>query len=270
MTFSENIRAPDPSAPDPGTPQRVWGMWRLAGLIVSALVLAIGLSLFSMRAYAAFIPVPGVQGPHLQLLSDPYPAYFSDLTPGPLSQWQIEARTSDPAGTLTVEFAPTGALITQPIDGLQIQVQRCDAVWTNLSTNPYCSDSSQNVFGPAAANTMPLGTAIDLGGITAAKGKFLLVTLWLPDTPYARADKSLQGLSGSIGLGLTAAGTTATTTTTVGSGTPPPTVTATKKLALTGADALPLALLALGTAGIGTVIAGARKIRAANAGRATS
>lgn len=266
MTIPADIRAPGQRQQ-----QRVWGATRLSALILASLVMAVGLSLFSMRASAAFVPIPDAQGPHLQLQSDPYPAQFLGMSPGSVAQWQISAATADPVASLTVEFVHGGALVTQPIDGLQVQVQRCDAAWLTVATAPVCSDNRQNVFGPAAANSLPVGTHTDLAGITSAKGKYLLVTMSLPDTAYARADKTLQGLSGTLSFGLTAAGTTATRTTVIGTDTSPPvTPPVSKILALTGADALPLLLLALGAVGLGIIVSGARKIRASNADRATA
>jgi hypothetical protein len=264
MTLFADIRSPHPDSQ-----RRVWGVARLSALILTSLMIAGGLSLVSMRASAAFLPVQGAQGPHLRLQSDPSPAQFLDLSPGSVAQWQISASVVDTVASLTVEFVHGGALVTQPIDGLQVQVQRCDAPWSNVATSPACSENRQNVFGPAAASSMPVGTHTNLGGITSARDKFLLVTMSLPNTAYARADKSLQGLSGTLSFGLTAADATATTTTVIGTNSRPVPALRPKVLAFTGADAVPLGLLALGAAGLGIIISGARKIRASNAGRQT-
>jgi hypothetical protein len=222
-------------------------------LIAACLMLGAGLSLFSIRASAAFLPIPTAQGPHLQLQSDPFPAEFLDMSPGSVEHWQIAASLIDPSASLNVQFDHSGALVNQPVDGLQVQVQRCDAAWTNVTTTPACSDSPANVFGPAAASSMPIGPTVDLAGITNAKGKFLLVTLSIPDTPQSEADKSLQGLTGNIGFGLTAADTTSVVT-------PPPTPTP-SSLAFTGADAVPLILIALGAIALGVIVTGARRLR---------
>jgi hypothetical protein len=248
------------SLTEPTRQRRVWGVWRIAALVLACVALAAGFSLVSIRASAAFLPVTGAQGPHLQLQSDPFPAQFLDMSPGTVDHWQIAASLVDPNASLNVQFDHSGALVNQPVDGLQVQVQRCDAVWANVSTTPTCSDSPANVFGPAAASAMPIGSIIDLAGITNAKGKFLLVTLSIPNTPQARADKSLQGLTGNLGFGLTAADNTAIVT-------PPPTPSG---LAFTGADALPLFLLAIGAIALGIIVSGARKIRSLNARKATS
>lgn len=239
--------------------QAPWAAPRVVALLAAALTLALGLSLFSMRAYAAFVPIPTAQGPHLRLHSDPLTAQFLGLSPGSVERWQIAAAVVEPSAALTVQFARSGSLVTHPADGLQLQVQRCDAVWTSITTTPACSDSGHNLFGPAAASSLPVGPAADLAGITGAKGKYLLVTLSLPDTPQARADKSLQGLSATIGFGLTASAATLADT-----GGVTPAAVHGQALAFTGADALPLALLAIAAIALGIIVTGARKIRQSN------
>ena len=239
--------------------RRVWGFGRIAALLLACLALAAGLSLVSMRAYGAWFAITGAQGTDLQLQSDSASAQFLNMSPGSVERWQIQAQTTRPSGTLNVQFwNDNGALITQPVDGLQLQVQRCDAEWTNITTTPTCSANQANVFGPAAASTMAIGPTTDLDGIVQGTGKFLLVTMSIPNTPQAQADKSLQGLTANIGFGLTAAGSDPTT--------PPPSTS----LAFTGADALPLALLAAGALGLGIVVTGARRIRSTNAERSAS
>jgi hypothetical protein len=255
--------------------RRVWTARRLAVLVVSSLMLAAGLSFYSARAYAAFVPVPGAQGTHLSLKSDPQPVSFLDMSPGSVEHWQIDSALVDSTSTLTLQFARSGDLVTHP-RGLWIQVDRCDQAWTDVSTTPVCGSGQTNVFGPAAASSFPETTVYDLDGLTNAHDKYLLVTLSIPDTPAAEADSTLMGLTATIGLGLTATGPDPVQSGSPSTPTPTPTTPAVpsdpgspSSLAFTGVDIAGLLLLALGALGLGLVITTTRKIRIANAGKAS-
>jgi hypothetical protein len=250
---------------------RVWTTRRIALLIVFCLMIAAGLSVFSARAYAAFVPVPGAQGAHLSLGSDPLPVSFLDMSPGSVEHWQIDTALVDPSSTLTMQFARNGELITHP-NGLQVQVDRCDQAWTNVTTTPTCASGSTNVFGPAAASAVSESSVFDLGGLTNVHDKYLMVTLSIPDSPAAESDTTLMGLTATVGFGLTATGADPTSPGSPSDPTDPgspSSPTSPGGLAFTGVDIGGLLLLALGALGLGLLLTSARKFRFANAGKAS-
>ncbi|HEX4442058.1 MAG TPA: hypothetical protein VHZ81_00665 [Galbitalea sp.] len=251
---------------EPVRDRRAWGPARVVALAVASVMMAGGLSLASATAYAAFVAVPTAQGAHLKLSSDPNPVEFLDMSPGSVDHWQIDASLVDPSSTLTLAFSRNGDLITNP-RGLRVEVDRCDQVWTNVSTTPVCGSGEANVIGPVAASAVSEATIFDLAGLTNVHDKFLLVTLSIPDSAAAEADTSLMGITGNIGFGLTASGDTPTSPGSPSSPGSPGSPGG--PLAFTGVDILGLVLLALGALGLGVVLMGARKIRFANAGKAS-
>ncbi len=257
----------NPSAELPGI-RRVWSARRIALLVLACMLLTAGMSVFSARAYAAFVAVPTAQGPHLSLLSDPFPANFMAMSPGSVEHWQIESKLVDPTSTLTLQFARSGALVTH-VNGLQVQVDRCDQAWTTVTTSPACGTGGTNVFGPAAANSIAETTIYDLAGLTNTQNKYLLVTLSIPDSPAAEADTTLMGITATVGIGLTVTGPDPVSSGNPSDPTPPGTPGSPGNLAFTGVDIGGLLLLALGALILGLVITGARKVRNANAGKAS-
>jgi hypothetical protein len=255
--------------------RRVWTTRRIALLVASCLMLTAGLSVYSARAYAAFVAVPGAQGTHISLQSDPQPVNFLDMSPGSVEHWQIDTALVDPTSTLTLQFERGGDLVTNP-RGLQVQVDRCDQAWTNVTTTPTCGSGEANVFGPAAASSISETTVYDLDGLTNVHDKYLMVTLSIPDSPAAEADSSLMGLSATMGFGLTATGPDPVSSGSPSTPTSPPTDPGTptssgspSSLAFTGVDVAGLLLLALGALGLGLVVTMTRKARNANAGKAS-
>jgi hypothetical protein len=250
---------------------RVWTTRRLALLVLFCLMIAAGLSVFSARAYAAFVPVPGAQGAHLTLKSDPQPVSFMDMSPGSVEHWQIDSALVDPTSTLTLQFARSGALVTHPT-GLRVQVDRCDQAWANVDTTPSCASGEANVFGPAAASAISESTVYDLAGLANAHDKYLLVTLSIPDSPAAEADTSLMGLTATVGFGLTASGADPTEPGSPSDPSSPGTPSVPggpSSLAFTGVDLAGLLLLALGALALGLLLTATRKARIASAGKAS-
>lgn len=222
---------------------------RVAGLLVSVAAIVGGLGLASTSAQAAWVSVAenGIFG-HLSLRSDPYPANFMAMSPGSVEQWQIETSLVDPAASLTVQVQRDGQLVERP-DGLQLRMQSCGSEWLDFPVSPHCPTAA-TVLGPTPANSTTLGNigAIDsttpvfpLGTLGHGTGKYLLVTMSIPDTAAARADESLMGLTANLGLVFTAGGD-------IVSPPEPP------GLASTGADAAAIALLASGLAGLGLLL----------------
>ncbi|MCU1528651.1 MAG: permease of the major facilitator superfamily [Frondihabitans sp.] len=238
----------------------------MAAILLCSLIIGAGSFFVSTTAWAAFVPVPGAQGPHLSLGSDPYPATFLAMSPGSVEHWQIQATLVDASAPLTLQFRRSGALVSNP-RGLRVAVARCDGPWANVSTKPVCGLNEATVFGPAAASSLSESNHYDLAGITHKEGKYLLVTLSLADTPAARADKSLMGLTANIGFGLTATGVPPSAPPTA---TPQPTPTTLvapprgpSSLAFTGSQVTALLIVGLSALALGILtIVTRRKYRA--------
>ena len=245
-------------------PARVWTVARSGALVLSILALVAGLALISNRAMAAFVSVVenGLPG-HLSLTADPYPTTlnpgFMQMTPGDTEYWQIGTHLADPSSPLTMQFKRDGALVERP-DGLQVQAQLCEQAWTDFPATPVCPGGATNIFGPVPANSPTFGAlaansaavpgdapVYDLGILTNATDKFVLVTLSIPEQadPDAQSDQSLMGLSASFGFGFTAMGDD-----------PGP-----QPLPNTGLDIASALIAGLGVLGIGLVLASARRAR---------
>lgn len=231
---------------------------RAGGIAVSVVAIVAGLMLASTSAQAVWMSVAenGILG-HLSLRSDPYPANFLAMSPGSVEQWQIATSLVDPVATLTVQVQRDGELVERP-DGLQLRLQSCETEWLDFPSAPHCPTAA-TVFGPAPASSTALGAlgpidaaspVFPLGSLTHDAGKYLLVTMSIPDTAEARADESLMGLTATVGLVFTASGDI------VPAPEPP-------GLADTGADATAIALLASGIAGLGILLRSVRPRRRA-------
>jgi hypothetical protein len=217
--------------------------------VASLAAISLGVVLASGSAQAAWVAIAenGLPG-HLSLRSDPYPAAFLDLSPGSVAQWQVEADLADPLAELAIRFERSGALVARP-DGLQLQVRACASEWLDVPAAPTCPTAA-TVLPPTAASSSALGAlgpvdasspVFPLGELVHGAPRYLLVTMSIPDTPEARADESLMGLTAHLGLDFTAAGESAD----------PP---GSPRLAYTGVDALGTVLLALGTLGVGLLL----------------
>ncbi|SKC35782.1 collagen-like protein [Okibacterium fritillariae] len=278
---------------------RAWSPLRLVLASVATLVLVAGASLFSVRAFAVLNDVPETGTPgYLSLRSDPYPAQFLELSPGSPARWQIAADLQDAeTARLTLEMRKDGELVDHP-RGLEVTVERCDAEWTGLPDAPTCAANPVLVTEATPlddySSTSPV---FDLDGLTAASGKFLLVTLAVEDSPEAAADESLMNLTGDIGFALTATGDSigATPTPTPSPSTPAtpgpsatpgapgqpgqpaqpgqggqPGATGRSPLAATGVDIVALVALGAGAIGLGLVVSSARAAGRRNAAAATT
>ena len=230
------------------------GARRIVPLVGACVLLVAGLCAFSARASAVMVPLMGAQGPQLELSSDPGVAEFMQLSPGSVEHWQIATHLLAPTSTLHVQFWDNrGALVTNP-NGLRVSLSRCDQPWTGLPGTPACGSGRVTIFAPVAAAVASHSTQWDLGGLTSARDKFVLVTLSIPDTSAARSDKSLMGATANIGFGVTAAEADAATTQPAPESVP-------SSLAFTGADVWPLALLASGAVAVGIAVRAARRDR---------
>ncbi|NYD68728.1 hypothetical protein [Agromyces atrinae] len=175
--------------------------------VASFASLTLGALFLSESAQAAFIDVPetGLPGT-LVLSSDPYPAVFTDLSPGDPAFWRIDARLDDAeSATLTLEARQGGPVARHP-RGVTMTIDRCSEPWsTGDAAAPQCSNGLARiaVFTPAddISSSSP---SFELRPLVAGSPEHLLVTLAVEDSAAARADDTLMGLRGTLGIGLTA------------------------------------------------------------------
>ena len=186
------------------------GRAMLAMAVLAALAIGAGLSLFSVRAVAmiaevtespALVPVEV-----LAVTSNRAHDQVLELRPGAAVYWQIGADlTEDLAGSLVLELRKSGELAAHA-DGLVVTIDRCSDAWTSLESVPRCAADERHVLVATPLDDLSDQSPIyDLDGIPLAHGKHLLVTLSL-NVAIGAAEEDLMGLSGEIGIGLTAAG----------------------------------------------------------------
>lgn len=157
-------------------------------------------------ARAAFVDVPPTGSPgRLVLSSDPYPAEFLDLSPGDPAFWQIQARLEDATrATLALELRKSGPLAEVP-RGLAMQVDVCDDPWAGVPDQPVCAGGGRSVtVATPSDDYATMSPSFELRPLTPSAPQYLLVTLSVEDSEAARADTSLMGLRGRMGVGLTA------------------------------------------------------------------
>jgi len=105
--------------------------------------------------------------------------------------------------TLTTAASPSSKLDTDPVSGLQMQVDACSVPWTEAGTSPSftytCSGVTTAVLGTRAVvgTKMPL---TNLASVTATKSDFLRVLLTVPGT----ADNTFQGLNSTLSFSFDA------------------------------------------------------------------
>lgn len=179
-----------------------------AGLVagVSSAALAAGGLALAGAAHAAFVDVPSTdRAGHLVLSSDPYPAQFMDLSPGDVEYWAVKARLEDAArATLSLELRKSGELVEHP-RGLEMEVDLCAVEWADLNSAPSCATGAQRIAVATPADDYAVSSpTFELEPLTADAPQFLLLSLAVADSAEARADATLMGLSGDMGVGLTA------------------------------------------------------------------
>jgi hypothetical protein len=173
---------------------------------VSSALLGLGAVVLAGAASAALIDVPETGQPgRLILSSDPYPAEFLDLSPGEPGYWQVAARIEDAdSATLALQLQKDGDLIEHP-RGLTMTVDACTTEWTGLTSTPACASGAQRVTAATPAEDYSqTSPSFDLAAIQSGAPRYLLVTLAVEDSATAMADGTLMGLTGDMGVGLTA------------------------------------------------------------------
>ena len=104
--------------------------------------------------------------------------------------------------TLTTTAAPSSLLDTDTTNGLQMVIDRCPAVWTEVGASaPFtytCSSATSTVIAtrPVIGATLPLGA---ISALTAGLGDHLRVTLTLP----TGAGNTFQNLNSTIAYAFT-------------------------------------------------------------------
>ena len=172
----------------------------------SIALLVTGSVLLAGAAQAALVDVPENGAPgRLVLAADPYPAQFSDLSPGETRAWQVQARLEDAStATLALELRKDGALVEHP-RGLEMRVDSCGVEWTGLPDAPVCAGGAQPVTVATPADDYSVSSpSFALPDLAADAPVNLLITLGIEDSPEAMADTTLMGLTGEMGVGLTA------------------------------------------------------------------
>ncbi|WP_104135748.1 hypothetical protein [Cryobacterium sp. Y62] len=247
-----------------GTATRGIAPARRRGLLAVALVAAVavvsGLGLLSVRAVAVIQTVTTVSQPGILELTSSLPHdVVLNLTPGKPVYWQIGAAvTQGLTGSLVLEIRKSGDLAINA-RGLNVVIDRCSEPWTNLETTPSCTNEREHVLvaTPLDDNSSVSGF-YDLAGISEARGKYLLVALSLNVAPET-ADNDLMGLSGEVGIGLTAAGDNSSTGQAMETPGGSYSAGGGDNLALTGIDALALVLVAVGVLALGIVVSMIRR-----------
>lgn len=172
----------------------------------SVALLVTGTVLLAGAANAALVDVPETGDPgRLVLAADPYPAQFQNLSPGDTRAWQVQARLEDAStATLALELRKDGDLVAHP-RGLEIGVQSCAEEWTGLPDAPVCASGAAPVTVASPTDDYRFSSpTFDLPDLAAAEPVSLLVTIGVEDSDEARADTTLMGLTGDVGLVLTA------------------------------------------------------------------
>lgn len=137
--------------------------------------------------------------------TNPLAVPVTGLVPGDtISQPVFLANTGDQdlaSVTLTTAATRSSKLDTDPVAGIQMQIQSCPVAWTQVGSAPrvsYTCTSPTTVLAPHAA----IGTAMalsPLAALAAGRSDNLLVRVTLPES----AGNDVQGLSSVIGYTFT-------------------------------------------------------------------
>lgn len=182
---------------------------RVALASVGALMIVLG-AVLAARADVLTVPSPAAlevaePDPELLVSSDWGIAELSDLRPGQPAYWFVDAAVDGVAGArLTLQIRKDGALMEVP-NGVVVVVERCSVEWVDGPGGPSC-DLGRTVIATATPDD-DLSTSSPrywLDAVDSRDPSYVMVTLSIEDTPENRADTALMGLTGSLGLGITA------------------------------------------------------------------
>ena len=143
--------------------------------------------------------------PALVVTSDWSASTLTDLAPGSPAYWLVDAWVVGVEGArLTLEIRKDGELMEVP-DGVTVTVERCGVPWADVPDAPACEDSQAMVAVAEPEDDLSAQSpSFWLDTVDTRQPSYVLVTLALADTPQTRSDASLMGLTGSLGLGITA------------------------------------------------------------------
>ncbi|MBI9115644.1 hypothetical protein [Sanguibacter suaedae] len=175
-------------------------------------------------AQASALPgavTPAAVEPDLMVRSDWSQAPLDAIAPGRPAYWEVDAWVVGVEGAaFSLELRKDGTLMTSP-RGVTTTVERCSTEWTGIPDAPLCAGAGAEVVvaepSDDLADSSPVYLLPDRG---EQEPIHLLVTVALDDSPEARADQSLMGLTGALGIGITAEADDI-----LPGGTPPPTET---------------------------------------------
>lgn len=176
---------------------------------VGALMIVLG-AVLAARADVLTVPSPVALEveevePALLVSSDWGIAELSDLRPGAPAYWFVDAAVEGVAGArLTLQIRKDGELMEVP-NGVVVVVERCSQEWVDGPGGPSC-DVGRTVIARATPDD-DLSTSSPryrLDSVDPRDPSYVMVTLSIEDTPENRADTTLMGLTGSLGLGITA------------------------------------------------------------------
>lgn len=231
--------------PRPNAPRRPHRGHRTAALIlipVFALVLGLGAALTATRAAAVFQMITETGKPGFLVLGvDSATPLWATLAPGDSIQWLIQASLHDAdRSDLTVELAVRDAI--PGAGGLLAEVRSCEGSYDLSSANPTCQGHEDIVLSESAVATLaPQAGPFVLAELHQDAPREFLVTLTLPaNAPTQETDIQLA----RVGLGVHVSGEDPD------KNIPNPLPQPSPVLAATGADALALALLAVGLIGV--------------------
>ena len=176
---------------------------------------------------------------------------WATLSPGDRTHWLVAATLlTAPEGDLRLELNASGGLIETGAP--TVSVQGCDAGFTLHDATPVCPDGGETfVAETPLSSVLTDDRMVDLNGIVRDRPRELLVTLAVPATASA---SRIAGQVVHVGLGLHASGASP------GAAPAPVPAPPAPRLVMTGADAVPLALLAAGLIGAAVCV---RRLRVA-------
>ncbi|MHA3684120.1 hypothetical protein ACXR2W_11470 [Leucobacter sp. HY1908] len=213
-------------------------------VIVFAAVAGLGLTLTASRASAVFTEITETGTPgYITLSRDTATPLWATLEPGQSTHWRIRASLeSATSGSLAIELRGSGDLIDDA--GLTGSVDACAGAFDLASLQ--CSGVATSAVSTVALRDLPtVGDRIQLADIEQGAPREFLVTLTLPADAVIAEGASQTA---RVGLGVHASGDTVSPTT------PTPAKPAAPQLTLTGADLLPLGVLAVGLVGLGAAL----------------
>lgn len=174
-----------------------------------ALMIVLG-AVLAARADVLTVPPPvpvelDAAEPALLVSSDWGIAELSDLRPGSPAYWFVDAAVQGVEGArLTLQIRKDGQLMEVP-NGVVVVVERCSDEWVDGPGGPSC-DAGRTVIARATPDD-DLSTSSPryrLDSVDSDDASYVMVTMSIEDTPENRADTALMGLTGSLGLGITA------------------------------------------------------------------